>query len=280
MKRFLFFAAVSAMKLGFLLFASARSTAGQVTADLSLIKADQAFTRALVSSSKAELERLLDAKFTWVNSRGERQSRAKVLESFPAVSNADVPPEVRFYGNVGVVRADRDHLHVLRVWVKGASGWRAMLYQEVEQVEKSEPRPVDSNSAECENPCKTIPLQPETQSEREAISSWQGVMRAMADNDVSAYTPLIADEFTATDTQHDRPYTKTDRVMQIQKLKLAGTRSIPPKLLTAKMYDFGDTVMMIAREQRPSAKAYFNTRMWVKRDGRWQMLFSFNTRIQ
>jgi hypothetical protein len=46
------------------------------------------------------------------------------------------------------------------------------------------------------------------------------------------------------------------------------------------MFDFGDTAMMVAREQRPGAKSYFNTRMWVKRDARWQMLFSFNTRIE
>ena len=37
---------------------------------------------------------------------------------------------------------------------------------------------------------------------------------------------------------------------------------------------------LIAREQRPNTKAYFNTRMWVKRDGRWQMLFNLNTRIE
>jgi hypothetical protein len=105
-------------------------------------------------------------------------------------------------------------------------------------------------------------------------------MRAMANNEGDAYAPLIADEFTATDTQHDRPYTKPDRIAQINKQKLSGARSTPPALLSARMFDFGETVMMIAREQRPSAKAYFNTRMWVKRDGRWQMLFSFNTRIE
>jgi hypothetical protein len=46
------------------------------------------------------------------------------------------------------------------------------------------------------------------------------------------------------------------------------------------MFDFGQTVMMIAREQRLRGKPYFNTRMWVNRKGRWQMLFSFNTRIE
>jgi hypothetical protein len=104
-------------------------------------------------------------------------------------------------------------------------------------------------------------------------------MKAMAENDADAYAPLIADEFTATDTYHDRPYTKADRLSQIAKQKTSGSRSAPPELLSAQMFDFGDSVVMIAREQRKEAKAYFNTRMWVKRDGRWQMLFSFNTRI-
>jgi hypothetical protein len=112
------------------------------------------------------------------------------------------------------------------------------------------------------------------------MASWQGVMNAMARNDAVAYAPLIAEEFTATDSYHDRPYTKADRLAQIIKQKESGKRSSPPELIAAEMFDFGETVMMVAREQRPSAKSYFNTHMWVKRDGRWQMLFSFNTRIE
>ena len=84
----------------------------------------------------------------------------------------------------------------------------------------------------------------------------------------------------ATDTYHDRPYTKSDRLSQISRQKSSGARSSPPELLDAEMFDFGNTVMMVAREQRPGAKSYFNTRMWIKRDARWQMLFSFNTRIE
>jgi hypothetical protein len=170
-------------------------------------------------------------------------------------------------------------MNILRIWVKRTGLWRAVLYQEVSQVEKSEPAG-GKPSTECVNPCKTIPYQPQTQAEKEAVASWQGVMRAMADNDADAYSSLIADEFSATDTYHDRPYSKSDRLSQIAKQKLSGTRSSPPELLSAEMFDFGDTVMMVAREQRRGAKSYFNTRMWAKRDARWQMLFSFNTRIE
>src|SRR5258708_34739123 len=104
-------------------------------------------------------------------------------------------------------------------------------------------------------------------------------MRGMAEGDADAYAPLIADEFTATDTFHDRPNTKADRLAQIDKQKTKGRRAAPQELLSAEMFDFGETVMMVAHEQRPGGKSYFITRMWVNGHARWQMLFQFYTPI-
>jgi len=245
----------------------------------SVAQADSAFVQAFEKKDKSALNQILDADFIWIDSNGERLARAELLRKIPTVANVAVETQPTTYGDTAVVRANRGRMNVLRVWVKRASGWRAMLYQEVLQVEKSEPAG-GKPSVECVNPCKTIPYQPQTPAEKDAIASWQGVMKAMAENDADAYAPLIADEFTATDTYHDRPYSKTDRLSQISKQKVSGTRSAPPELSAAEMFDFGESVMMVAKEQRPGAKSYFNTRMWVKRDGRWQMLFSFNTRIE
>jgi hypothetical protein len=245
----------------------------------SLLDADKAFVQALLQKDAATAANLLSTDFTWIDSAGKRLTRASTIQTLPAVANADVEAQVRVYGDTAVVRANRGKMNVLRVWVKREAGWRALLYQEVLQVEKSEP-PAGKTSTECVNPCKTIPFQPKTTNEKEAIASWQGVMRAMAESDADAYSPLIADEFTATDTFHDRPYTKTDRLAQINKQKTTGARAAPQELRDAEMFDFGETVMMVAHEQRPGGKSYFNTRMWVKRDGRWQMAFSFNTQIE
>ena len=247
--------------------------------DASPLLADRSLIHAFESKDKAAAAQLLDADLIWIGATGRRLTRAQVLEEFPAVANADVEAPPRTYGETAVVRANRGRMNVLRVWVKRAPGWRMLLYQELLQVEKSEP-PAGKTSVECVNPCKTIPFQPQTANEKEAIASWQGVMRAMAESDADAYAPLIADEFTATDTFHDRPFTKEDRLAQINKQKTTGRRAAPQELLSAEMFDFGETVMMVAHEQRPGAKSYFNTRMWVKRDGRWQMLFSFNTQIE
>ena len=242
-------------------------------------QADKAFVQALVHKDASAAAQLLDSNSIWIDATGHRLSRAEVLEKLPAVANADVEAPPRTYGETAVVRANRGRMNVLRVWVKRVPGWRMLLYQELLQVEKSEP-PAAKTSVECVNPCKTIPFEPQTANEKEAIASWQGVMRAMAESDADAYSPLIADEFTATDTFHDRPFTKEDRLAQINKQKTTGRRAAPQELLSGEMFDFGETVMMIAHEQRPGAKSYFNTRMWVKRDGRWQMLFSFNTQIE
>ena len=247
--------------------------------DASPLLADRSLIHAFESKDKAAAAQLLDADLIWIGATGHRLTRSQVLEEFPAVANDDVEAPPRKYGETAVVRANRGRMNVLRVWVKRAPGWRMLLYQELLQVEKSEP-PAGKTSVECVNPCKTIPFQPQTANEKEAIASWQGVMRAMAESDADAYAPLIADEFTATDTFHDRPYTKTDRLAQINKQKTTGRRAAPQELLGAEMFDFGETVMMVAHEQRPGAKSYFNTRMWVKRDGRWQMLFSLNTQIE
>jgi hypothetical protein len=249
-------------------------------ATAAVLQADHSFLQAIQKADSVTADGLLDADFSWIDSQGKSQSREQVLQNSAAPANADVDAQSRVYGQSAILRANRGRVQVLRVWIKRSSGWKLILYQEVTLVEKSEPPLASDASGDCENPCKSIPFEPETPSEEEAIASWQGVMRAMATNDADAYAPLVADEFTATDTHHDRPFTKTDRIAQIQKQKQSGARSVPPALISARMFDFSGTVMMIAREQRPGAKSYFNTRMWVKRDARWQLLFSFNTRIE
>jgi ketosteroid isomerase-like protein len=240
--------------------------------------ADTAFLHSLATHDHAALARLLDPDFTWISSNGKEQDPAAVLQNFPMPAISQTAIQQRDYGQAAVVHADQGQVHVLRIWVHRPSGWRALLYQEVTQVARSEKAP--AGSGDCENPCRSIPFTPSTDNEKGAIASWQGVMRAMANDDADAYARLIADEFTATDTHHSQPFTKPERIAQIRKMKLTGAHGSPPPLVSARMFDLGQTVMMIAREQRPGAKAYFNTRMWVHRDGRWQMLFSFNTRIE
>src|SRR5579864_7873623 len=119
----------------------------------SVLQTDKAFVQAFVQKDTATAPNLVSADFTWIDSVGKRLSRAATLETFPAVANADVEAQLRVYGNTAVVRANHGKVNVMRVWVKQPAGWRIVLYQEVTQVEKSEPAG-GAATGECLNPCK------------------------------------------------------------------------------------------------------------------------------
>jgi len=217
LKGFLTHALVAAVACGCMVAALAKPAAASGE-DQAVLQADEALVQAIGNADRRTVEKLLDVDFTWIDSNGKSQTRAQVLQNFPAPANSDVELQERTYGRSAIVRANRGRVQVMRIWAKRPSGWQAVLYQEVTLAVKSEPASAGgAGSDDCENPCRSIPFQPETESEKEAIASWQGVMKAMANNDNDAYIPLIADEFTATDTHHDRPFNKADRIAQINK---------------------------------------------------------------
>ena len=62
------------------------------------------------------------------------QSRAEILKSVPKPAlgeESGARVEQRTYGQVGAVMSSREKVHVLRIWVKRAAGWRALVYHEV-----------------------------------------------------------------------------------------------------------------------------------------------------
>ena len=90
----------------------------------------------------------------------------------------------------------------------------------------------------------------------------------------------IADEFLLINSNNDHPFTKADRVAILDKQKLTGTSSAPIPLVSAKMFDFGDTVIMAANHRRGTDKPVRVSRIWIKRDGQWLMAFSEQTIVQ
>src|SRR5260370_21146108 len=155
-----------------------------------VLQSDQALVRAIGSVERVGADRLLDADFTWITLEGKLQTRAQVVENLPGVANAEIETQARVYGRSAIVRANRGRVQVLRIWVKRPSGWRAFLYQEVTLAVKSESAASGAESGDCENPCKTIPFQPETEAEKKAIRSRQGVMAAMAGNRCRTQPPV------------------------------------------------------------------------------------------
>jgi hypothetical protein len=242
-------------------------------------KLDHDLVEAFARKDIATVGRFLDADFTWTNSRGQTLTRTQVLEKLPEPALGDesqVNGQDRIDGQIVIHRAERGKIYVLRVWVKRPAGWRAFVYQEVIQL--GEPPQSDSGAHDCENPCKTVPFKPTTEDEHEVILAYQQAEKAVAAHDAAAWGAHIADEFFAVTSNSDRPLDKSSRMAGLDQRKQAGIAPFP--LVSARMFQFGGTMVMTSRQHPYHGKALHVTRVWIKRAGKWLEVLSYQTTIQ
>lgn len=270
---------VGLLALGLLLAAN-----GVIAADDDgmILQTDRAFVKALLASDSGALEELLDAEFSWTDSQGKTLTRKEVLAAVPKNDlddEAGADRSERTYGEVAAVSTSRDKVHVLRLWVRRHSGWRLLVYHAVRQLEQP-PTAAGSGVNTCENPCKTVPFQPANEAERAIIASWQALETGVTAHDSAAWAPHIAEEFVQISSNNDHPIDKKDRMATLDKQKVSGVGSAPSPLRSAKMFDFGDAVVMSCLHQPYSGKPVHVSRLWIQRDGNWVMAISYQTAIQ
>lgn len=251
----------------------------------SVIQADHEFVQAAAKRDNAAVAKVLDTDFTWTDAEGKTLSRSEVLGALPkpALGDEAGAHQVRqTRSQVEAIMADRDKVHVLRLWVKRPSAWRLLVYQEVAlgQQQVGPPGPATSGTTECENPCKTIPYKPKNQAEQAIIASWQALETGVTNHDAAAWAPHIADEFTMLGSANDHALTKADRIATLNLQKQTGRGTAPAPLVSAQMFDFGDSVIMTCLHQPYSGKPIHVTRLWIKRNGQWMIAVSFQTSIQ
>jgi hypothetical protein len=271
-----------ALAIGILFGILAALTCKQAAAagdDVVVLQADHAFVQAIAKSDKASLGKLLDADFTWTNSEGKTQTKAEILQDLPTpASGYDAEAKQRTYGRVAAVQANSGKVYVLRVWVKRPAGWRALVYHEVVQL--AAPPVVGSGVKDCENPCKTVPYKPKNEAEQGIITSWQELETAVTGHDSAGWSPHVADEFIQVSSNNDHPLDKAGRMAVLDRQKQAAFGSAPAPLVSARMFDFGETVVMACLHQPYHGKPIHVSRVWIKRDGKWVMSISYQTTIQ
>jgi hypothetical protein len=259
--------------------------AGQIFAaetDQAVLLVDQQFVQAAALGNSSLLHRLLDDDFTWTDADGKTLTAAEVLHNVPKSALGDesgVDLAERTYGQVGAVSASRGKVHVLRLWVQRPAGWRLLVYHEVKQLEQPAAGGA-SGVKECENPCKSVPFKPANEAEAAIIASWQALETGVTAHDAAAWAPHIADEFVQISSNSDHPISKNGRMETLNKQKQSGVGSAPSPLVSAKMYDFGDAVIMTCLHQPYTGKPVHVSRLWIKREGNWIMSISYQTAIQ
>jgi hypothetical protein len=228
---------------------------------------------------------LLESNFTWTDSTGNTRDKSEFLKTLKdpygliAEAGSEVNPSLvtmaHAYGPLGVVQQHIAKLYVLRVWVKRSAGWRLLVYQ---AVRTGAPAPAGPQTEECENPCNTVPFEPRNSDERDVIHAYQSVERAVTAHDSAAWSAHIADEFFAVTSNSDRPLDKLTRMAGLDNQKVAGIAPFP--LASARMFEFGDAMVMTSVQEPPHRLPLRVTRIWFKRDGAWLEAYSYQTTVQ
>jgi ketosteroid isomerase-like protein len=275
----------SRLRNGFLLavaaigFASLALAGPQPASSNHSFKPDQDFVEALERNDSTAMGRLTEDDFTWTDAQGRTLNKSQVLQNMPLPALGDenqVDEQDLVDKKIAIHRVQRGNIYVLRVWVKHGLTWRLLVYQEVST--SAAPAQGVSSSVECENPCKTVPFTPKNDAEREVIESYQAVERAVTAHDSAAWGAHISDDFFAVTSNSDRPLDKKTRMAGLDQQKQGGIAPFP--LSSARMVEYGDTMVMISQQQPVNGKALHVTRIWVRQQKTWLELFSYQTTIQ
>jgi ketosteroid isomerase-like protein len=261
--------------------------------DQAALLADHLLVQAIAKGDKACAGALLDSEFTWTDRLGKTLAKAKVLLDLNTLAaDSETELELRKFGQVLLVTGNRHSgsqtagVRFARAWIKRPAGWLALLYQETAIAEKPPATragfgsPGGGAPVDCDNPCKSVPYKPERAAEQEVVAMWQAVERTVLTNDVDAWIPNFTDEFVFVTPDGGPPLHKADRIAMIKELKRTNTTLIPAQVESMKVWVLGDAAVMRSEHKPRHGKMLHVTRVFVKRDGRWQITFGQQTAVE
>jgi hypothetical protein len=250
-------------------------------------QADQAWVNAMNKWNKAALSGLMAQGFGWTDASGRTLDQQQFLQGSAQSAPAGSETKLHDYSTVmfvtGAEKTPGAHVRFVRVWVNEAGKWRILLGQQtnIEGGLKKEQATVPAGTP-CENPCKTVPYHgsPEQQ---QVVESWQALETAVNQRNPEEWARHVGDEFMFNIKENGNPLTKADRVATIRKQssssRVTDIGAVAPGSMDVRV--FGNTAVM-RDTQQPTVhlRPYRAMRIWVKRDGRWQLVYSQQTTIQ
>jgi len=199
---------------------------------------------------------------------------------------------VQDYGTVAMVigraPAESGELITMDVFVRkdASEEWRALVHHLNMVADPASPlthpqlvaRSPDAPAPACENPLSFLPYEPKNTVERDIIKSFQTMERAVTRNDADTWVKHMADEFTVFRTRQ-HPTTKAERAAHLRNQKAVNAETFVAAIEAMRLWVFGDAAVMRADHVMPENRRppYRATRVWVKRDGQWQMTVSQQT---
>ena len=245
--------------------------------DQAVMPMDARLVAALEKSDKASLDQLMDPDFSWVTPAGVLRARSSILAATPKpaiASGGGADVTARSLGSqIVVVQHHSGKTHAMHVWVKRGANWRLLHINEVTEGPRVVYAGTTLGGAECINPCKVVPFVPATPNEKAVMESWQA--QQSSPDEWARHIPEDNVARTSNGT-----YTRADRIAMQQEQTKAGTKAAAGPLTWARIWEFGDSALMLALQPRAVGKPFWGSRVFERRNGVWMMAESYQTTIQ
>jgi Domain of unknown function (DUF4440) len=261
--------------------------------DALVLEADQALGAAMRADDRSIARKLLSLQFTFVDANGKIHERKDFLADLKTLATAPPgDPVVKIYGRIGTVTGHRKStdgrdVFFLDIWAKQKRAWRALVSQEVALAASDTPRPAPAPTSaaaapyDCKNPCQTIPYRVRSPAEQDIVNSFQAIEKAAVGHDAAEWSKHVADEFVLYGSGRP-PIAKSGRIAAINRQKENGTAVTVGEVEAMRLSVYDDGAAMIATHALAdnSRPPYQAARVWVKRNGQWQMAISIQTDIK
>jgi len=258
------------------------------------LQADTALQLALKKKDAKAVGALLDQQFSWTTETGQSLTSAQFLKDAAAgtaVGDTEYNDvNSREYGQIAIVRGigkrtGHEGTFFARIWVMRPAGWLLLTHQDTPILAKGTPSQQAApggkgaaSASDCENPCRSLPYTPKTAEQKEVVKAYQAVETAVVTHDDKFIGDVIRPCLVGIGRRYlGSPDTKAGRVGQIG---ITTNRVVLPKMLWGEAFVFGDAAIIIADHQPVGEPPYHVIRVWVKRDGRWQLFHRQETTIK
>ena len=273
--------------------ADVRLTASENAAlERELRSLDHTLIQAIATNDGPAPARLLDAEFTWIDRDGRSRTKSDLVNRIGLLSaGADANVTLQTYGRVALVTGthrltpDNAPAFFARVWIRQASGWRLLLYQETAAPDSSvkDAHYTVSHadwSERCENPCRSLPYKPLSSEAQEIVASFMAGQKAVFDGDAETASRILGDDVLFVTPDREQPMDKTERIALMRSFRRTGAAVPPPAVASMALWVFGNGAVMSADQESPSGEMLRTTRIWAKRGAQWQLTFSQQTLVQ
>jgi uncharacterized protein DUF4440 len=269
--------------------------------DALVLEADQALGAAVRGDDKSVARKLLSLQFTFVDADGKVHERKDFLADLKiAAAAAPSDPAVKIYGRIGMVTgrrksADGRDVFFLDIWAKQKRAWRALVGQEVvlAKAQAQGVTPIKPDAAElenlreiaklldCKNPCETIPYRLRSPAEQDIVNTFQSIEKATVAHNAAEYAKHMADEFVHYRSDSP-PISKSERIAIIEDQKKQNIPTVLTAIQSMRLWVYGDGAAMISDNGVPddTQPLLRIARVWVKRNGQWQMAISVQTDVK